>query len=587
MPFITSLKVTNYCSCLSAKMDLKPFTPLVGYNNAGKSNILEAVNWLLKKSTLDAGKFNDISLPVVVEAQVSGLDQGHLDLLASNHSAALQPYVRDGSIWIRRRQPQPSCSASAIKFEVKDPDDNETWGQPGGIENAIKDIFPEPIIIKAMDDAPGDLSKVSKSNTIGRLISEIMKPIEEAHGEHLRDVLESVGSRLAFDGDNRAPELDEFDQDATDKLQDLFPGLEVKLHIPTPKIDTLFKGGTVKISETGFDGAPKDLESFGHGAQRSVQMALIRQLAEVNRGVNPGARTTLLLIDEPELYLHPQAVESVRRSLANLTEEGYQVIFTTHSAQMVVGRDVASALLVRKNEADGTHVRQRIEQVVSQVIQDSASQVDVLFSLTNSNQILFSEKVILAEGKTERKLLPKVYERLSGFTLAERKIALVEQQGSGNTPKSLNVLQALGIPAKALVDFDFAFKVAVKKGLLDADDSDINACIDRLAVIAGVEGISLSDDGLPRKGGGLSAADGFAKLSLEPSIQDNIKNIHQKLMSKDIWIWTKGAIEDHLGNEAKNEARLAQFAQKIEQEDPRDLLYDFDSVNEFCAWVSG
>lgn len=50
--YITKLEINNYLSCKKTELELSPFTSLVGYNNAGKSNILSAVKWLLEKRTL-------------------------------------------------------------------------------------------------------------------------------------------------------------------------------------------------------------------------------------------------------------------------------------------------------------------------------------------------------------------------------------------------------------------------------------------------------------------------------------------------------------------------------------------------------
>lgn len=584
---IKSLTIKNYCSCKDLTVNLSRYTSLVGYNNAGKSNIIEAMYWLLKKSTLSEAKFNDLTEAVIVEATVGGINDDLLALLAPNHKKAIEPYLVDGCLKVRRRQPEPNCKATQIVFEIKknNEDDEGAWGKPGGIENAIKELFPEPISIKAMDDATGDVSKVSKSNTIGRLISEIIQPIEEVHGGAIRTVLEGIDAKLSYDGNERAEELNAFDREVTQKLSELFPGLNLKLHVPTPNIDEIFKSGTLKVFEDGYGSLPKDLTSLGHGAQRSIQMALIRQLAEVKRSSGVSFKTTLLLIDEPELYLHPQAIEHVRVALKRLTTEGYQVVFSTHAAQMIPSEDVANALLIHKNSMVGTKTRQKIHDVVQEIVTEPSSQLDVLFALTNSSQILFSEIVLLSEGKTERKLLPKVYKKLIQKTLGENKIALVEQQGVDNTSKSLEVLRALDIPSKALVDLDYAFRGALKSGILESDDEDIEACKNCLAVIADEKGISLCEQGLPKKGGGLKASDGFRILALEESISENLKSIHQKLLHKNIWVWTKGAIEEHLGNEAKDEARLAFFIQKLERENPRDLFDDYDSVKSFCDWL--
>lgn len=587
---ITKLKIKNYCSCKDLSVPLSRVTPLVGYNNAGKSNILSALTWLLKKSTLDETKFYDVSEPVTVVGKIEGITAEILAGIADNHRAAVSKYLVGGSLVIRRKQLLPSCAAKDVILEVRnmdiaDDDSPDAWKKPGGIDNAIKDLFPEPIVIKAMDDASGDVNKFGKTNTIGRLISEIIEPIEAQHGNQIRNALNSVGKRLAYDGEERAAELDEFDEQATANVAGLFPGLSLKLHVPTPNIEEIFKASTFKVFEQGYEDSPRDLESLGHGAQRSIQMALVRQLAEIRMAVGAQTRTTLLLIDEPELYLHPQAVEYVRAALNVLSVGGYQVVFTTHSAQMIPVDDVKNALMVYKNIEEGTQVRTRLDNAVQQVIEDAASQVDVLFSLTNSNQILFSEIVLLSEGKTERKLLPRIFERLANTTLAERKIALIEQQGVDNTSKSMSVLNVLGIPSKALVDLDFAFRGAITTGLLNEDDVDIAACKNVLSRISEANNIRLCEQGLPRKGNGKSASDGFKILARQGEISDNLESIHQKLLQRNIWVWTRGAIEEHLGNDAKNERHLARFAHRLSTEEPSELLEDFDTVNQFCAWL--
>ncbi|MGC6761680.1 AAA family ATPase, partial [Escherichia coli] len=88
--------------------------------------------------------------------------------------------------------------------------------------------------------------------------------------------------------------------------------------------------------------------SYGHGTQRSIQMSLIRHLADITNG-DDIKTTTLLLIDEPELYLHPFAIEQIRESLKTLSHHGYQIIFSTHSSQMITSDLAKDTVLIRKN----------------------------------------------------------------------------------------------------------------------------------------------------------------------------------------------------------------------------------------------
>src|SRR5690606_37169629 len=113
------------------------------------------------------------------------------------------------------------------------------------------------------------------------------------------------------------------------------------------------------------DDQGRNISNLRHGSRRAVQMALINCLSEVKRKAadNP-SRTTLLLIDEPELYLHPQAIERVRVALKALATRGYQVIFTTQSAHMIDREDAENVLLIRRCAQAGTFARPTIASAI-------------------------------------------------------------------------------------------------------------------------------------------------------------------------------------------------------------------------------
>ncbi|MCV5648186.1 ATP-binding protein, partial [Escherichia coli] len=87
------------------------------------------------------------------------------------------------------------------------------------------------------------------------------------------------------------------------------------------------------------------MSRFGHGTQRSIQMALIQYLADIKKRSDDTKKSnTLIFIDEPELYLHPSAINSVRESLVALSDLGFQVIISTHSASMLSAKHACNAI---------------------------------------------------------------------------------------------------------------------------------------------------------------------------------------------------------------------------------------------------
>lgn len=577
MQFVSSITVKNFKSIKSATFRLEKYTPIVGQNNAGKSNCIAALKWLLKKERLNENDFNDNSKPIEVEGVIDGITDEILGLLGDTHKKKIEEYINDEQISIKRIQPLPTSTAAQIILEVYHPVEQVWKPNPTGIDNAIRVMFPDAIEIGAMIDAVDDVSKYKKSNTIGRLVAEILTEVEKTHASSVSETLQEIHNKFSADGCDRAQELKAFDAAVSDKLQDIFPGIDIKLHIPTPTLSDLFNTATIRLFEDEFS---RDIAMFGHGTQRSVQMALIRHLAELKKGVEVKTRT-LLLIDEPELYLHPQAMEQVRASLKGLSEAGYQVVFSTHSPQMIPAEDIKHTLLIQKNE-QGTYARPTLKAAVEQVAEDSKSQYNLLFSLENSNQILFSETVVLSEGKTEKRLLPYIFEKYFGETLGQRKIAFVEQGGVNNTTKTMQVLEKMHIPCKAIVDLDFAFQGAVKQGLINSEDTAIIECKN---IFKSNPDISLNND-LPTNKGNLNAAQSFEWLATQESAKLHIQALHDKLKEKNIWLWKLGAIEPYLGLDTNSKSEVAWLSVKqvIDDNGVSAVIKD-DELTEMLEWL--
>ncbi|GAJ09036.1 unnamed protein product, partial [marine sediment metagenome] len=231
---LSDITVRNYKSCVNATFILSEFTPLVGYNNGGKSNLLQAIRWLLSRYSLGISDFNNPQLPVIISGTITGITPEFISGLAQPHQNRIQPFCTNGILGIRRTQSAPSMSATSITLEVRNPAisderaDNAWSINPTGIDNAIKALFPEPIEIGAMEDASEDVSKSKSGTTIGKLITEIMSPIEEQYGAEINQSLDKIKQRLEAEGTDRAPELNQFDLGANEKLKDIFPGINIR-----------------------------------------------------------------------------------------------------------------------------------------------------------------------------------------------------------------------------------------------------------------------------------------------------------------------------------------------------------------------
>lgn len=353
-----------------------------------------------------------------------------------------------------------------------------------------------------------------------------MIPVLKAH-EDLNSALDTIRSILTADGDNRSGHLKSFDSEATTALEHFFPGLELDLDLQVIDVKEFFKAGDLHVTDK-LTGDRRRFDLMGTGAQRAIQMALIRYLAEIKKEESVGLARRMLLIDEPELYLHPQGVSRLRQALYTLSQSGFQVVFSTHSPMMLSRENAASTIIVNKTKEDGTTTRTPLGQAVKSALADAESQSRTLFELGNLAEIYFADKIVLCEGKTDCRLLPLAYKQLYGQPMEVDRISVISLGACSDIPKAIPVLKAMGANVCAVADLDFAFTEARKGStpLLEKNGKDIQDAKAILKRLEPVKNFTLADNGLPTKGAGWQAADIWAEFAKDDEGKAIVQSAH-------------------------------------------------------------
>src|SRR5690554_5196940 len=113
---VSCIHIKNFRSCRDVALPLEGYTPLIGQNNTGKSTILQAIEWVLQPKALSAADFlRDV--PIEIAACIEGISDEILSLIPEEkHRKAIEPYCRDGRLWIRAVA--TGTTSKAIKEEV-------------------------------------------------------------------------------------------------------------------------------------------------------------------------------------------------------------------------------------------------------------------------------------------------------------------------------------------------------------------------------------------------------------------------------------------------------------------------------------
>ena len=158
--------------------------------------------------------------------------------------------------------------------------------------------------------------------------------------------------------------------------------------------------------------------------------------------------------------------------------------------------------------------------------------------------------------------------------------------GVSDTKKSIDVLAALGLPACAIVDLDYAFRQAQTHGFLAEDDPDIGACRAVLARLAQGDLITLDAGGLPKKDAKGPASRAFEILAGEADARAHIDALVAKLRAQYIWLWSRGAIEPHVGLEQKSEHAWLTCQIGIETNGVDATCADAAGIRALVDWLS-
>ena len=159
-----------------------------------------------------------------------------------------------------------------------------------------------------------------------------------------------------------------------------------------------------------------------------------------------GIRGLVLLIEEPELYLRPQAQRYLYRLLRTFAQGGNQVLYTTHSPNLLNVARLDELALIRLTE-HGTRALQP-EMLTPGEDFRLLTEFDA-----ERSELFLARAALIVEGQTERLSLPFAF-AACGYDVDREGISIVECGGKANILLFARVCGAASIPFVALHDRD-------------------------------------------------------------------------------------------------------------------------------------
>ena len=217
--------------------------------------------------------------------------------------------------------------------------------------------------------------------------------------------------------------------------------------------------------------APVESKRLGDGWQSLLRLAALELALEFTGKGNK----VLLLVEEPETYLHPHLRRKLRKIFSEFQEAGNQVLITTHSQELISFAENQN--IIRLNmTSDGVDGYEYSTETADQALKDQEKLLE-----KGNQEIVFANKAILTEGKGTQFAVHLGLEKLEIDADAEA-ISIIDCGGVSNLPAYAELCSNLGIPWFAIHDKDIqddgkqkpgTIKVKEKLKKIETDDDII------------------------------------------------------------------------------------------------------------------
>ena len=409
------LDIEGFRNCCESVSFDPALTLLLGENNAGKTNIVDALRLVLTADTgtdrlrpraSDLARTPDGSRSTeefTLTAVFASLDIKQQGLAANALAPKAEGYGK---------------ARIGLHAELRD-DQQVVWHRFGGdldradVEQAVYNVA-HHTYLPPLRDAGSDLQP-GRTNRLARLM-HVLTP-DAADRDRLVTVAQDANAKLR--SDVKVQKAVMLVQGVLDEMTRSGHRQESDIAFADADFDALVRHLLARLGET----KARELAESGLGYQNLLYMAvLLAHLTEVE-----AAPLHVLLVEEPEAHLHPQLQDLLLRFLQDSSEkaEGRQIIVTSNSPQFAAAAELDRLVVVTRPRGNARATAHAVRDI--EMAPEERAHVRRFLDVTKAS-LFFSRGVILVEGVSEQLLLPHLA-RLVGRDLADAGVTVINIGG--------------------------------------------------------------------------------------------------------------------------------------------------------------
>lgn len=482
---VKRLIIKNF-RCIGAdpvEVDLDEIVVLVGPNNAGKSTILRAYEVVMShgstdgrlllsdfpREIVDPDHLPEIELQTYVDPDT---DDKPGDQWLHLEEETGRSYLRERWIW---NSPNTDPERQGRRADANDWSTQVPWGAP----NVAKARRPIPHRVDAFASPEEQAQRV-----IGIIKTVLQDQARKTTGtetqtsalDELKNQILTVQANLIK---NSQVEIEKIEDEISEIISEVFKGFRVKIDPRhqdiSDKAFTLFSQDPIlRMGPTGGHAAP--IEKQGSGARRTLLWSALKLVGEKNAAkprkatgkkaskatVEQGVETHkepfrphVLLMDEPEICLHPNAIREACRVLYGLSADGsgWQVMITTHSPTFIdLSRDNTTIVRVERDEKGSIHGTTVFRPSKAKLDDDDKRMLKLLNVWDPYvGEFFFGGRSVIVEGDTEYSAFQLIIER-EPITFGD--VHIIRARGKYIIPALIKILNHFGSGYAVLHDSD-------------------------------------------------------------------------------------------------------------------------------------
>lgn len=300
----------------------------------------------------------------------------------------------------------------------------------------IKATLMTSLIIPAFRSTDSTL-KITKWTWYGKLLR---KKWEDSCNTNYQEAIQKASDELK---ETIGKVYGDLKTDINNQLEKTLALMDVKIDINMleSKSEDYYKN--IKLSVN--DGIETPLENKGSGLQSLIMIELFKFYCKIFN------QSSLLILEEPELFLHPHAKRMLSDILNDfIKDKKNQIIITTHSEEFIHNIDIENINVIRKTDL-GT----KKSRINKENYGDGKELQKLKIELQHKNaEMFFAEKVILVEGE-EKILIPEIVKSIYEYNILNNNdISVIKVGGKTYFDIYRKVLNELKIKNYIIADYD-------------------------------------------------------------------------------------------------------------------------------------